>query len=57
MFHGDETDVALRLHSTDQTKMSTEDNILLKCRKKNMLGMCYILCMCVCGHVRFNNFV
>jgi hypothetical protein len=22
-----------------------------------LLGMCYILCMCVCGHARFNNFV
>jgi hypothetical protein len=20
-----------------------------------MLGMCYIICMCVCGHVRFDN--
>jgi hypothetical protein len=22
-----------------------------------LLGMCYILCMCVCGHVRYDNCV
>jgi hypothetical protein len=22
-----------------------------------LLGMCYILCMCVCGHVRYDNYV
>jgi hypothetical protein len=30
MFHGDNPNVASRLHSTDQTKMKNEDNILLR---------------------------
>jgi hypothetical protein len=30
MLHGDKTNVAFRLHSTNQTKVKTEENILLE---------------------------
>ena len=30
MFHGDKTNVASRLHSTSQTEVKTEENILLE---------------------------
>jgi hypothetical protein len=30
MLHGDNPNVASRLHSTDQTEVKTEENILLK---------------------------
>jgi len=37
MLHGDGTNVASRLYSTDPTEVWTKENIPLECRKMNIL--------------------